>query len=92
MKALIGQNKAIKVEIKEKRQQDADAARHEVFGNEYFDEEDAQMEAARRESITSQQEEQERRAFAASKYYDAGRLIYYAKAAKQGQGHCGGHA
>ena len=72
MKALVGQNKARKVEIKEKRRQDVDAARYEVFGDEYFDEEDAQMEAARRESIMSQQEEQERRAFAASKYYDAG--------------------
>ena len=72
MKALVGQNKARKVEIKEKRRQDVDAARYEVFGDEYFDEEDAQMEAACRESIMSQQEEQERRAFAASKYYDAG--------------------
>ena len=67
MKALVGQNKVRKVEIQEKRRQDVDAARYEVFGDEYFDEEDAQMEAARRESMMSQQEEQERCAFAASK-------------------------
>ena len=55
MKALLTQNKARKVEIKEKRRQEVDAARYEVFGDEYFDEEeDAQMEVARRESIMSQ--------------------------------------
>ena len=69
---MVGQNKATKVEIKEKRQQDVDAARYDVFGDEGFDDEDAQMEAARRESIMSHQEEHERRTFAGSKYYDAG--------------------
>ena len=72
MNALVGQNKARKVEIKEKRQQDVDAARYDVFGDEGFDEEEAQMEATRRESIMNHQEEHERRAFAGSKYYDIG--------------------
>ncbi|RWR71850.1 hypothetical protein CKAN_00003400 [Cinnamomum micranthum f. kanehirae] len=73
MKTLVGQNKARKIEIKEKRQQDVDAARYDVFGDEGFDDEDAQMEAARRESFMSHQEEYERHAFAgSSKYYDAG--------------------
>ena len=64
-----------KVEIKEKRQQNVDVARYDVFGDEGFDEEDAQMEAARRESLMSQQEEYERRAFAGS-CRECGRRVY----------------
>ena len=46
IKAFIGQNKTRIVEIKEKRQQDVDTARYDVFGDEGFDEEDAQIDAA----------------------------------------------
>ena len=60
MRALLNQNKARKVEIKEKRQQDVDVVRYDVFGDS-DDEEDDQMTTARRESFMTHQEEQERR-------------------------------
>ena len=90
MRALLNQNKARKVEIKVQRQEDANAARYDVFGDEalgdFDDEDDPQMATARRESLMTHQEEQKRRAFSGTRYNDVGGL-----SSVQGQGHCGGH-